>query len=634
MAYTISTIPVLKIYLHSSAYFHPMPDIHSHITTLLKAVSLEEKEQNNRFGINGQHSLKALKAEGLALHPLSVTRKVFGYADYPEISFRLRFPVDTMYFRDGAAIECFYENEEPIKGILLNLEGRAGEFRLFAPDFPDWVEEEGVGIKLAPDHRTTGIMKSVLRDLESKPLERSLFEYFHDGKVPKIAHENSGNISIDFKNKTLNESQQNAVKAIVKNPLVAIVHGPPGTGKTTTLIEAVLQLIKAGEKIVVTAPSNAAVDHIAKGLIAQGVQILRIGNTSKVDEIVFKHTPEGKIGGMQQKEIKQLRIRAEEFRRMALKYKRSFGKSEREQRNLLFKEVKNIRTEIRKLRTYNEDKLFETADVILGTPIGLYDAGIQKLNFQTLILDEAGQCIEPLAWCIFPLAKKIVLAGDHLQLPPTVMSSEAATLGLNHSILEVAVSHVQNVHFLDTQYRMRESIAGFSGDYFYSGLLRTAKHLKNSGVHLTFIDTAGSGYNEEAGSEGVSLKNEGELLLSQKIIETEKIDPAHSAFISPYSGQVAKAKEMLPKQLRISTIDSFQGQEEETIILSLVRSNDSGEIGFLKDYRRMNVAITRAKEQLFVIGDSATIGGDSFYNAFLSYIEKQGNYRSVWEFEL
>ena len=162
-----------------------MATLHPHITSLLKAVNLEEKEQNNRYGLNGVSSLKALKADGLALHPLSVIRKNFGYADYPEITFRLRFQAETINFRDGAAIECFYENEEPVKGILLNLEGKTGEFRLFAPDFPDWIEEEGVGIKLAPDNRTTGIMKTVLRDLENKPEQRALFEYFHEGIIPK-----------------------------------------------------------------------------------------------------------------------------------------------------------------------------------------------------------------------------------------------------------------------------------------------------------------------------------------------------------------------------------------------------------------------------------------------------------------
>jgi ATP-dependent RNA/DNA helicase IGHMBP2 len=265
--------------------------------------------------------------------------------------------------------------------------------------------------------------------------------------------------------------------------------------------------------------------------------------------------------------------------------------------------------------------------------VGLYDAKINHLKFGTLVIDEAGQCIEPLAWCIFPLAKKYVLAGDHLQLPPTVLSDAAAKLGLNRSILEVAIASIGNTFLLDTQYRMREAIAGFSGTYFYNGLLRTAPHLLNNGSHITFVDTAGSGYNEIQGRDGMSLQNEGELTTVQHLLNTESLDPLKTAFISPYSGQVAAAKEVLPKQMRISTIDSFQGQEKENIILSLVRSNDDGDIGFLKDYRRMNVAITRAKEKLFVIGDSATIGADSFYNSFLSYIEKNGSYRTVWEFQ-
>src|SRR5258705_12918076 len=181
---------------------------------------------------------------------------------------------------------------------------------------------------------------------------------------------------------------------------------------------------------------------------------------------------------------------------------------------------------------------------------------------------------------------------------------------------------------------MREAIAGFSGNYFYNGLLLTAVHLKNTGAHVYFIDTAGTGFNEVRGNDGMSLQNKGELQVVQKLLETESLNPVKTAFISPYSGQVAAAKEVLPATMRISTIDSFQGQEQECIILSLVRSNDEGDIGFLKDYRRMNVAITRAKEQLFVIGDSATIGADPFYNAFLTYIEQHGTYRTVWEFEM
>ncbi len=609
--------------------------MHPHIQNLIRCVDLEEKEQAQRYSLDQQHTLKSLKAEGLALHPIIVIRKNFGYADYPEISFKLSFPPEANLFKDGAAIECFAAGEEPIKGILINLDGKNGEFRLFAPDFPDWIEDDGVGIKLAPDTRTTSIMKKVLNEMENnKPLFK-LFEQLHDETKTVAPLPSLVNTLTDFHNKHLNESQRLAVTAIAQNEQLTIVHGPPGTGKTTTLIEAIVQLIRNNEKVLVSAPSNTAVDNIAKGLIQQGVKLLRVGNASKTDEAIFSHTPEGRLANSkQQKEIKQLKIRAEEFRKMALKYKRSFGKAEREQRQLLFKEVKNIRNEIKKLQAYNEEKLFEEADVIAGTPIGLYDAGIDHHRFRTLVLDEAGQCIEPLAWCIFPLADKIVLAGDHWQLPPTVLSHEAARLGFNRSILEVAIKKVSTVFLLNTQYRMKQVIAGFSSNYFYNDQLLSPPHLQNTGTHITFIDTAGSGYNEVHGTDGSSLQNKGELDIVQKLLETESLDPTKTAFISPYAGQVVAAKEVLPKQMRISTIDSFQGQEKEIIILSLVRSNDDGDIGFLKDYRRMNVAITRAKEQLFIIGDSATIGGDVFYNAFLTYIEKFGNYRTIWEFEL
>jgi superfamily I DNA and/or RNA helicase len=605
------------------------------IKKLLTGINLEEQEQVQRYSLDQQHSLKALKAEGLALHPITVTRKNFGYADYPEISFKIQYPVEINLFKDGAAIECFCAGEEPVKGVLLNIDGKNGEFRLFAPDFPEWIEDKHVGIKLAPDQRTTAVMKSALNNLEANKELYRLFEEIQ-GTAP-LRQQPAENEAppVNFTNKNLNPSQQAAVKAMLANHEMLIIHGPPGTGKTTTLIEGIVQLIQRGEKILVTAPSNTAVDNIARGLIARGVSVLRVGNSSKTDALVFAHTPEGKLAdSREQKEIRQLKKQAEEFRKMALKYRRSFGKEEREQRNLLFKEVKDIRQQIKKLQAYNEEKLYEQADVILGTPIGLYDADLRHLKCSSLVMDEAGQCIEPLAWCVFPLAQKYILAGDHLQLPPTVLSSEAVQLGFNTSVLERAVKTMQPVFLLNTQYRMKQPIAGFSNQYFYEGKLMTDESLLSTAQHLTFIDTAGSGFNEAQGQDGTSLRNEGELRIVNKILETENIQAAQTAFISPYAGQVEAARELLPAQMRISTIDSFQGQEQHTIIISLVRSNDEGIIGFLKDYRRMNVALTRAREQLYVIGDSATLANDPFFMAFLQYVEAFGNYRTVWEWEL
>lgn len=605
------------------------------IQRIIQHIGLEEKEQQNRFKKNKEGGLKQLKAEGVVLHPISVTQKSFGFADYPEISFSLLFAPEVSLFKDGAAIELFYDNEESVKGVLLSLENKRGTVRLFAPDFPDWIDQRGVGIQLVPDTRTTTIMRDSMKQLPDSKKWFPYFEEWHGEKKITSSSMTYGDMPVNFFNSGLNSSQQQAVKGILENNEVSIIHGPPGTGKTTTLVEAILQLVRRKEKVLVSAPSNTAVDHIARGLATKGINLLRVGNNTKIDEAIFKFTVEGKLQqGKQLKEIKELKIRAEQFRKMALKYKRSFGKAEREQRKLLFQEVKNIRTEIKKLQHYNEQKLFAEAEVILGTPIGLYDAGLKKEGFQTLIIDEAGQCLEPLAWCIIPLAEKLVLAGDHLQLPPTVLSNEAARNGFNRSILETALPHSQFVFLLDTQYRMRPAIAGFSSAYFYENLLKTSDSIKNEGLHITFIDTAGTGFEETEGNGGGSLQNTGEARLVQFLLKNEIKDATQTAVIAPYAGQVAALKELLATQSNVNTIDSFQGQEKDTIIISLVRSNDDGVIGFLKDYRRMNVAITRAKNQLIIIGDSATIGADQFYKSLLSYIEKNGVYKTAWEYEL
>lgn len=604
---------------------------------LLACIAWEEKAQQERFRLDATHTLCQLKAEGLALHPLSVTRRSFGYADYPEVQFRLPYPPGNHLFRDGAAIECFCAGEEPVRGVLLSLEGAQGEFRLLAPDFPDWLEEDGVGLKLAPDTRTTSLMRKCLEDLPGSKSRYALFARLHETEPPTSASRRPGTVpsGLQFLNDQLNASQKEAVAAILENESLAIVHGPPGTGKTTTLVEAIGQLVKGGKKIAVSAPSNTAVDHLAKGLIRAGIRVLRVGNLSKTDPELLAHTPEGRIQqGAVQKEIRQLRKRADEFRRMALRYRRQYGKDEREQRRLLFQEVRSLREEMKKLLRYEEEKMFREADVVAGTPVGLVDAGLPAGSFDQLIIDEAGQCMEPLAWCLFPLADKWVLAGDHWQLPPTVLSAEAAAAGFNISILERAIPHAGPVVLLDTQYRMRPSLAGFSSQFFYASLLQTAAHLIDQGTHLVFVDTAGASFSEQPGEEGASLQNMEELRVVQALLEELPPSEGSTAFISPYAAQVSAARNLLPSKIRCSTIDSFQGQETDYLFLSLVRSNDEGQIGFLKDYRRMNVAITRAREKLVVVGDSATLGTDPFYRAFLAYVETHGSYRTVWEYPL
>lgn len=607
-----------------------MADFHPHQSSLLECISLEMQEEEIRYKLAGDVGLKQLRSLGVVLHPISVTRKAFGYADYPEISFRLPFYADTALFKENSAIECFIEGEDSIKGVFLGMDGQKGMFRLFAPEFPDWVEDKGVGIKLTPDKYTAECMQKAVKELEEHPRIFSLFESIHgDHKFGEYKEETD---ETNFKNTLLNDSQKNAVGAMLANDDLMLLHGPPGTGKTTTLIEGVSQQIDLGKKILVVAPSNAGVDNIAKGLVENKVKILRVGNSLKVDEDVLPFTSEGKMQeAREHKEIKKLRIRAEEFRRMAQQYKRNFGREDREQRSLLYKEVKRIRKEIREIKNYFNTKLFEDADVIIGTPIGVYNFLPRDAKFDILVIDEAGQAIEPLSWLVFPYANSWVLAGDPFQLPPTVLSSKAAQKGFSVSLLEHCFKNCQNIHFLDTQYRMRKSIADFSSVYFYEGKLNTPDDQNDCGDHIVFYDTAGTGFDEQAGEDGVSLMNDGELSIVQKILDQKIYDHQKMAFISPYAGQVQLAKGALPDGIRISTIDSFQGQEMEIIVLSLVRSNPDAIIGFLKDYRRLNVALTRAKERLVVIGDSSTIGQDTFYASFLEYMEKVGGYRSAWE---
>ncbi|MES2800644.1 MAG: AAA domain-containing protein [Bacteroidota bacterium] len=610
-----------------------MEEFHPHLTKLIDLVQLESKQQEDRFASINSANFKQLKHEGYVLHPIKITRKSYGYADYPEISFVVLFPTESNAFRNGASIQLFIGNEEPVKGILLFLEGSKGEIRLFASDFPDWVEERGVGIQLTADQRTNKIMLQALKSINENSAKQKLFSNLHE-KQAFSAPSAIVELNRPFQNQKINDSQKNAIKNCLQQHEIQIIHGPPGTGKTTTITELIYQLHLDKKRILVAAPSNTAVDHLGLQLAKNRTPFLRVGNNSKVNEALFGFTMEGKMEESKLKStIKNLRIQSEQLRKMSHQYKRNFGKSERDQRKLLLQEVKNIRTEIKALQSAFEEVQFEQNSIIIGTPIGIYDCNFEANSFDVLIIDEAGQCLEPIAWTILDKADKIVLAGDPFQLPPTVISFEAEKQGLSISILERVLKNNHHTHFLDTQYRMTSLIAEYSNNYFYEGKLKTAVQSAEKEDAIFFYDTAGADYSETLNEESFSIVNEAELNFIPKLVDHYQLDLSKTAFITPYSGQLQKAKEMLGNFARISTIDSFQGQEEETIILSLVRSNSDQNIGFLADYRRMNVALTRAKKKLFIIGDSTTIGSDSFYSGLISFIESKDGYHSVWELD-
>ncbi|RYD76621.1 MAG: DUF2075 domain-containing protein, partial [Sphingobacteriales bacterium] len=454
---------------------------------------------------------------------------------------------------------------------------------------------------------------------------------------------------------SLNLSQEEAVNKILSARDLAIVHGPPGTGKTTTLVQAIKALTKQeNEKILVVAPSNTAVDLLTEKLSEQGLNVIRVGNPARVSENLIHATLDYKMAEHpEMKAIKALKKQANEYKNMAHKYKRSFGKAERDQRKALFNEAHKIGREIENSEKYIIDNLFNNAQIITATLVGSNHYTVKNLKYKTVIIDEAGQALEPACWIPILKAEKVIFAGDHFQLSPTIKSNEAAKGGLNKTLLEKLVSlHPESVVLLNEQYRMNSKIMGYSSEIFYQNKLTANALVANrilfdNDEPLMFIDTSGCGFDEKADGSSTTNPDEAAFLLQHLAGLTEQIkglQPAHFpsiAVISPYKQQVHLLKEMIlsnpvlmahSNKISINTIDSFQGQERDVVYISLTRSNAEGAIGFLSDVRRMNVAMTRARKKLVVIGDGSTLSRSVFYNDFMKYCENLNAYHSAWEF--
>jgi ATP-dependent RNA/DNA helicase IGHMBP2 len=453
----------------------------------------------------------------------------------------------------------------------------------------------------------------------------------------------------------LNASQQSAVEKIIAAQDLAIVHGPPGTGKTTTLVQAISQVVKLQkQQVLVVAPSNAAVDLLSEKLSQQGLNVIRIGNPVRVSERLMELTLDSQMATHPyMKESKRLKKQAAEFKNMGHKYKRSFGKAERDQRKALFDEAHKIMKEVAKTEEFIINDLTTKAQVITATLAGSNHYTIRQLRFETVFIDEAGQALEPACWIPILKAQKVVLAGDHCQLPPTIKSNEAARKGLSTTLMEKCVAlYPEAVTLLDEQYRMNKAIMGYSSSVFYNDELKAnhsvADHLLFAGDQpMLFIDTAGCGFDEKPAGTSVANPEEAAFLfrylesLAKTITEKGTSNDFPSvAVISPYSEQVRLLKEQMVNtpalqtyagQISVNTIDSFQGQERDIVLISLTRSNPEGIIGFLSDIRRMNVAMTRARKKLVIIGDSATLSRLPFYADLISYAEGLGGYQSAWE---
>lgn len=452
-------------------------------------------------------------------------------------------------------------------------------------------------------------------------------------------------------NRTLNEYQQSAVKSSLAAQDVALVHGPPGTGKTTVLVEIIRQHVARGERVLATAPSNIAVDNILEKLIGTGLRVTRLGHPARTLEALRHGNLAAQIeADPAYAEVKELDAFRERMIHRKSRHGRGISQLGHEERQLREREVARLWRQARDLEADIARHIVAGANVVLATHAGISKRYV-KGDFDLVVLDEASQASEPLSWVPLTIARKAIFAGDANQLPPTIYSKEAADGGLAVTLFDRLKDLLPPLSqtLLRVQYRMHEDIMRFPSQEFYEGKLladeSVAKHVASEldGVApsplttrpVTFVDTAGAGCDEAWNDILESRENKGEAELAVKLLYEllgSGMKAKNVALLTPYTAQAKLLKTLVREPgLEIGSVDGFQGREKEAIILSLVRSSDAGQIGFLSDMRRLNVAITRARRCLIVIGDSATIGRHPVYARFVTHAEKLGSHRSAYE---
>ena len=626
---------------------------------LLDLLKTEREEDHNQYRkLTEQSSVAERRANGLTWYPVAIRGSEMSRGDYLTVEIERTTHQDISHQLRTGMPAVFFGNHDPktdrVEGTISHQNGNRLKITLRTDELPDFARDGKLGIDVLFDDNRYDEMQAALKianDSAEKP-EGNLIRVLTGEKQPTF-HLDLPKYDIP----KLNTSQRSAVHKILSANELAIVHGPPGTGKTTTLVQAIKALIKQDHKqILVVAPSNTAVDLLSEKLHEEGLNVLRVGNPARVTERLLSLTLDAKMSEHPMiKNAKILKKQANEYKNMAHKYKKSFGKSERDQRKLLFEEAHKIMKEVGNTEQYIIDDLVAKAQVITATLVGSNHYTVRNIKFHTVVIDEAGQALEPACWISILKAQKLVLAGDHCQLAPTIKSNEAAKNGLSTTLLEKCVAlHPEAVTLLEEQYRMNEQIMTHSSKVFYNNQLKAhesvAKHLLFANdTPLVFIDTAGCSFDEKL--EGTSTTNpeEAAFLFKHLNLFVDDLKTHFSkdsfpsiAIISPYKQQINILKEQLEhspdlqnylSKISVNTIDSFQGQERDIVYISLTRSNTEGAIGFLSDIRRMNVAMTRARKKLVIIGDSATLASSPFYADFIAFSQKIDAYFSAWEFQ-
>ena len=567
-----------------------------------------------KLGADRYNSLNQLTVE-VTRTETEETEHSFEYG-CPVCFFRISADRQIRYFNFSAVISYVQDNK-----MVVVLPG--------PQVLPELVVTGELGVQLYFDDTSYKTMFAALREVaEAKGNRTARLREGLLGKAPALRRE-TGPVRFPW----LNASQEKAVNQVLCAKEVAVVHGPPGTGKTTTLVEAVYETLHRENQVMVSAQSNTAVDWIAEKLVDRGIPVLRIGNPTRVNDKMLAFTYERRFeADSDYPELWQIR---KTIREMTGRLR----KSGREDRERLHNQLTKLRVRATGLEIRIDTELFTEARVIACTLVGAASRVLERKRFSSLFIDEAAQAIEAACWIAISRADRVILAGDHCQLPPTIKCIEAARGGLE----KVVLHKPETVSLLKIQYRMHEDIMRFPSRWFYHDELEAAPEVKYRGIldfdtPASWIDTSELDLQEKAVAEGTGRLNTGEAeLLVRELknymerIGIRRILEEHIDFgvISPYRAQVHYLRHLLKKEpffrpcrrlITVHTVDGFQGQERDVIMISLVRANEKGQIGFLRDLRRMNVAITRARMKLLILGEAVTLTRHPFYRELYEYI--------------
>lgn len=613
-------------------------------------------------------SLSQRTKEGVTWYPVRRVKDSIGTGERIIVELERLHNLDQPHsFQSGKLVSLFCNaagrpEREHVNAVVNYVRDNTLVITLNGDDLPDWIDNGQLGVDVMFDEMTYKEMEHALKTVMKAEDNRvaALREILlgtekSKKREPSFLYDDS-HAEYHAAANVLNDSQVKALDKILDTQDVAFIHGPPGTGKTTTLVQAIRLTSKIEGQVLVCTPSNAAIDLLVEKLSDKGLNVLRIGHPARVTEQSLSKTLDARITGHQNyPELRALRKKMEQVRAMAFKFKREFGYNEREQRKQLKEEARALKSDADMLEFYIVNDLLQKAEVICSTLVGSSHPVMRGRKFKTVFIDEAAQSLEAACWIPILKSQRVILAGDHFQLPPTIKSNEAAKQGLAVTLFEKGINnHPGMATMLRVQYRMHEAIMKFSSSYFYKDELIAHESVKTELLRpnqtpIEFIDTAGCGYTEKQDPESLSRFNveEAELIIHQteKLVEEIGVEEwlqqnITMGIITPYRAQVdqlhklAEASpilESLHKLITINTVDAFQGQERDVIAISFVRSNEKAEVGFLGDIRRTNVAMTRAKKKLIMTGDSATLGSHPFYVALLDYVQVNEFYKSAFE---